>query len=519
MPQNAPLHITLLNDSFPPTIDGVANVTVNYARILAEGGDDVCVATPAYPDVTDDYPFAVYRYPSLGLTEGMGYRAGVPFSPELLHTLEARQPDVIHTHCPVMSTLLARMLRPRVQAPVIFTYHTKFDIDIQKAVHGKLLQEASIRALVNNISACDEVWVVSEGAGQNLRSLGYAGEYRVMENGVDFPRGEAAPCEVEAARARWGIPQRKPVFLFVGRMMWYKGLRLSLDALRAAAAAGEDFCFVLVGDGVDRAEIEAYAAECGLTDRCVFTGAIRDREALRAVFGCADLFLFPSTFDTNGIVVREAAACSCASLLVAGSCAAEGVTDGQTGFLFDGTVEEMTRCIRRVCADRALAHRVGRQAAEGIYISWQDAVARARARYVQVAEDWRAGRLRRAQAPGDDFYETAGAMLAGLGRAENRLQQAQGEAREDWEAARETARSSLQQARENREAAQHRKELEHMQAFVEREKAMRGGYDRYMSYLKNHLTDRLDETRADGEALLKSLHDLWQAQLEKNEKQ
>ena len=46
---------------------------------------------------------------------------------------------------------------------------------------------------MSNISACDEVWAVSHGAGENLRSLGYQGDIVVMENGVDFPRGAAAP--------------------------------------------------------------------------------------------------------------------------------------------------------------------------------------------------------------------------------------------------------------------------------------------------------------------------------------
>ena len=68
-----------------------------------------------------------------------------------------------------------------VDAPLVLTYHTKYDIDIAKAVKRRLLQESAIRALVQNVNACDEVWVVSRGAGENLRSLGYEGEYTVME--------------------------------------------------------------------------------------------------------------------------------------------------------------------------------------------------------------------------------------------------------------------------------------------------------------------------------------------------
>lgn len=88
-----------------------------------------------------------------------------------------------------------------VDAPLVLTYHTKYDVDIAKAVCGKLLQESAIRALVQNIASCDEVWVVSRGAGENLRSLGYEGDYIVMENGVDVPRGRVSDEAIAAATA------------------------------------------------------------------------------------------------------------------------------------------------------------------------------------------------------------------------------------------------------------------------------------------------------------------------------
>ena len=108
--------ICLLNDSFPPEIDGVANAVVNYAKNITKSGENAIVVTPTM-------------------------------------------------HCPITSCLLARSLRAMVDAPLVLTYHTKYDVDIAKAVRGKLLQESAIRALVQNIASCDEVWVVSRGAG------------------------------------------------------------------------------------------------------------------------------------------------------------------------------------------------------------------------------------------------------------------------------------------------------------------------------------------------------------------
>ena len=383
------LGVCLLNDSFPPLIDGVANAVVNYANIIQHTLGRALVATPHYPDAEDRYDFPVVRYRSLNTTKLVGYRAGYPFSARSLAAVEAFGPDLLHSHCPIMSNMMARTLREKLDVPMVFTYHTKFDIDIARAIEGKVLQAAAIRALVDNIAASDEVWVVSRGAGENLRGIGYRGDYVVMENGVDFPRGPAERKEVEALRRELELPAGVPVYLFVGRMMWYKGVRQILEALAIRRRSGADFRMFFVGDGADRREIEESAGKLSLSDVCVFTGAIRDRSLLRRYFSLADLFLFPSTFDTNGIVVREAAACGTASVLVTGSCAAEGIADGEDGYLVDESAQSLARLLERLTT-RQMAE-MGERALARLYVSWEESVRRAFDRYGTVVEDYRRG--------------------------------------------------------------------------------------------------------------------------------
>jgi len=393
-------------------------VVVNYATHLQRDHADAIVATPWYEGVEDRYDFPVLRYPSVDLTDLIGYRAGAPFSAELMRKLEDARPDIIHTHCPLVSTILARMLREQIDAPIVFTYHTKFDIEIGKAIKARLLQEASIKFLVDNIASCDEVWVVSKGAGENLRGLGYTGDYVVMDNGVDFPKSRASREAMDRLALEYGIPGDLPVFLFVGRMMWYKGLRTSLDGLRKVKAAGRRFKFLLVGDGLDRGEIEDYVRELGLEEDCIFAGAVKDRERLRAFFSRADLFLFPSTFDTNGIVVREAAACACPSLLVADSCASEGIVDGRSGLLVDDTADALASKALWALDHRAELRAIGETASEEIYLSWEDAVARAYDRYQIVLANHRGRTRPREGSWQDGFFALAASTLSSLGKVQ-----------------------------------------------------------------------------------------------------
>lgn len=414
--------ICLINDSFPPVTDGVANAVVNYAKILTENGKRATVVTPAYPGADDSqFAFPIVRYPSVDLTKLVGYHAGLPFSSQTLETLVERDFDLIHCHCPVTSAMLARALRDRIHVPLVFTYHTKFDIDIANAIKGKLLQEEAKKVLVDNITACDEVWTVSHGAGENLKSLGYQGDYLVMPNGVDFPKGRVDESLVREVTKDFDLPENVPMFLFVGRMMWYKGLKIILDALAMLKTQGRPFRMVFVGNGGDREEVIAYSEKLGLSDCVFFTAPAYDRNVIRAWYCRADLFLFPSTFDTNGLVVREAAACGLGSVLVRGSCAAEDIRDGESGFLIEENAESMARMLTALSRNPEAMQRVGKTAQDEIYISWKDAVTHAQARYEVVLENFKAGKYLAHNRQSDEAFHAISSYLAAVGRGQEKL--------------------------------------------------------------------------------------------------
>ena len=423
------MKICLLNDSFPPVIDGVADVVKNYADIIhSQENMEAAVGTTYYPEA--DYsslPYHVSAWPGLN-TESLtgGYRTGYPFSIRQIGSLIKFAPDLIHTHCPFSSCLIARSLREATGAPVVFTYHTKYDIDIRRSVSLKILQEEGIKAVVHNISSCDEVWTVSRGAGENLASLGYEGEWKIVPNGVDFPKGRVPAETVEQTVRDYDLPADLPVFLFVGRLMDYKGLPLIADALRILSRTA-DFRMVLIGSGTDGEKMKKTLLEYGISvdetmpdgtivshpgagryGKVIFTGPIRQRETLRAWNCRADLFVFPSVFDTNGLVVREAAACGLASVLIRGSCAAENITEGRNGFLCDEDPESLASFLRYACRHKEEIREAGSRAMEEIYLSWEDAVLYAETLYKQLLEKKENGLLKKRPPLADEpLYEMA----------------------------------------------------------------------------------------------------------------
>ncbi len=408
----------LINDSFPPLIDGVANTTFNYASIIQENYGKAIVATPTYPTAVDDYPFEVCRFPSLPTENMIGYRAGMPFRMKYLANLYEKNIDIIHTHCPFASTLLARTVREAAKKPVILTYHTKFDIDIRKAVDNRLLQDAAIKLIINNISSCDEVWTVSKGAGENLRSLGYQGEYLIMPNGVDMDRYNPTEEHIKMIKEKYHLPLDKPIYLFVGRMMWYKGLRIILDALKIAKEHGVDFRMVFVGGGTDFEDVKEYCHQLQLDNWVIFTGRINERNELKDIYAMADMFLFPSTYDTNGIVVREAAANCLGTILVRDSCAAEDTSENENVLLMEENADSLAQILIQNGQNVDYYHQIGKNAQQQLYLSWQDAVEMAYNRYVEILETYDYNKTKKSSLV-DPLFNFIGESAVGLSKTKD----------------------------------------------------------------------------------------------------
>lgn len=376
--------VGLFNDSFPPLIDGVAQTVKNYAEHLCRKDCNVTVVTPDYRGAEDRYDFEVLRYPSIPTSSLIGYRMGVPFGPETLLKLRAKKFDIMHIHSPFMSSVLAGNINLRGRIPTVLTYHTKFDVDLEKRITNSAFRKIAMEFVLRNVNAVNEVWVVTTGCGEALRNIGYEGTYRVMENGTDFAKGLAAADQIADLRDQYQLYEDVPVFLFVGRMMWYKNIRLILDSLKLLHEEGQAFRAFFIGDGYDLPDIRQYAYDIGLDLQVTFTGPIRDRECLRTFYSVCDLFLFPSTYDTCGIVVKEAAACDCPSLLIRNSCASEGVIHNVSGFLANETPRSCADAIGAAVSDKTLLKAVGVRAGQDLYLTWEEAVGRAHARYREI---------------------------------------------------------------------------------------------------------------------------------------
>ena len=393
------MNIAIMTDSFPPMVDGVSRCALGYAKAMHEGGyGKVIVVAPRQPGVKYNYPFPVYCFNSLGV----GYhdfRAGHPFTPRLLAKMLKMEIDIIHTHSPFIAMTAARQIRKFMKIPIVFTQHTKWDYDLARAVPVKVVAKNMERFAYSNIKAADDVWAVSNQTGEYLVEHGYKGDYFVMPNGTDFPKGEADEGMLKDIVNKFNLPDNVPVILFVGRMMWYKGIGLIIDALEALHKNGFDFRMIFVGDGEDFAKAKRKVTDSKLNHLIHFAGRVYDREVLRAYYTIADLFVLPSVYDNAPLVLQEAAACACPSLVIAGSSSAEIIEDGVSGYHCLHTSKSLADKIHEIFADKERHERVSHNAVEELYTPWSKVVKRSMERYRFVIDEYeKAGKVKKIHA-------------------------------------------------------------------------------------------------------------------------
>lgn len=382
----------IFNDNFPPILDGVALTAQNYAYWLNEKGYDVRVITPYAPnadEVINAASYKINRYISIPIPFRHPYRYGMPHVDlPFMRNWMKMDFELVHAHCPFTSGNLAYAAAQKQHIPMVATFHSKYRQDFEHNVKSKLIVDQMVRHIIRFFEKADEVWIPLPAVEETLREYGYKGHVEVVENGNDF---YTPTVQIEAMRAEMreelGLLPDETMLLFVGQHIWEKNIGFILDAL--ALIKDKPFHLFMVGTGYAVREIRHKISTLGLQDRVTLLGNIHDRERLKKIYAAADLFIFPSLYDTCGLVVRESAAMHTPSLMLAGSTAATAITDGVNGFVSPNSLDEYAAHIVSLMEHPELLIRAGSKASKTISRSWESVMEEVVLRYKDIQESYK----------------------------------------------------------------------------------------------------------------------------------
>lgn len=193
------------------------------------------------------------------------------------------------------------------------------------------LRLALRRAMVRFADGC----ISNSQAGKNyLIEILRSPAEKTFAHPYEVPDAESLLDNTEATGVDFS-GWKRPIFLFVGSIIPRKGLSRLLQACVQLKQQGlHDYTVLVVGDGTQRQELEAYANEHQLNDCVQWIGRV-EYTRLGDYFRNADIFVLPTLEDTWGLVVLEATIFGKPVLCSTGAGTAELIDDGENGYCFD----------------------------------------------------------------------------------------------------------------------------------------------------------------------------------------
>jgi glycosyltransferase involved in cell wall biosynthesis len=322
--------VALFTNNYLPFRGGVTTSVETLRRGLEARGHEAWVFAPRFPGTADADP-RIVRYPSLPAATYPEFALAVPWSREVVRRVRAERFDVFHAHHPFLLGPAARRFARREGRPLVFTYHTRYDKYAHYVPLPRFLVEAAAVGLSTRFAvSADAVLAPSALIRDELGARGVRAHVAVVPTGVDLTH--FAPGDSLAARRRLGLAADDRVLLYVGRLDREKSVGRILTAFERVAGTVPRARLVLAGHGTEADALQRHARRLAVGDRIVFLG-VRPHETLVECYRAADLFVFASETETQGLVLAEAAACGVPAVTVSGPGCDEVVRDGETGVL------------------------------------------------------------------------------------------------------------------------------------------------------------------------------------------
>lgn len=327
------MKIAMMTNNYKPFVAGVPISIERLTEGLKEKGHTVVVFAPSYDSQTKEKD--IVRYGSLLRNVAGGFSVPNSLDPIIEKRFQEEQFDVIHVHHPMMMGQTARYLSRKYGVPLVFTYHTRYEQYLHYVGLSRLsgLMPSCIR---HYTECCDMVIAPTPLMKKYLEEISVKSPISVLPTGL--PKDGFLPDEEKAEEIRRKTLQgRKYLFVCVARLAREKNIEFLLRSMKIRKErCGSDFKLLLIGEGPKRKHLQRLTEELSLQEEIIFHGKESNKE-IKNYCHAADLFLFASQSETQGIVLLESMAAGTPVLAVRGTGTEDIVVDGINGYMTDAS--------------------------------------------------------------------------------------------------------------------------------------------------------------------------------------
>jgi len=339
------MRYTIVTETYPPEVNGVALTVQGLENGLRERGHEVSLVRPRQDDDDGHDDGGALLVRGAGLPRYPGLKFGLPATRRLLRRWQEERPDAIYVATEGPLGWSALRAARRLGIPAATGFHTRFD-EYMRDYGAAFLQGTALRWMRRFHNGGDATLVPTRELQAFLQAQGFS-KVRRLARAVDVMQFDPRLRD-EALRAQWGVGPGGFAAVYVGRIAPEKNLDLAVRAFRALQAVRPDARFAWIGDGPAREALERD------NPNFVFCGVQRG-EALARHFASGDLFVFPSHSETFGNVTLEALASGVPTVAFDYGAAREYLRDGVHGAaLADGDDAGFVDAVVRLGSDDVL---------------------------------------------------------------------------------------------------------------------------------------------------------------------
>jgi 1,2-diacylglycerol 3-alpha-glucosyltransferase len=312
------MNILFISDVFFPRVNGVSTSINTFATELRALGHQVTLIAPSYTD-EDKHEEWTVRVPS----------HKIYFDPEdrlmnfgklkaLLPWIRDKHFDVIHIHTPFTAHYVGIHFGKKLDIPVVETYHTFFEDYLHHYL--PFIPQFISRKLARTISrrqcnAVDGIVSPSKPMLDVLKQYGIKTPAEVVATGLDD--SSFARVDGEHFRMSHDIPLAQPMLLFVGRVAHEKNIGFLLEMHVELIKKHPDALLVITGEGPAEESIKHSIDKLDISNKVRMIGYLDRSHELIACYKAADIFVFASKSETQGLVLLEAMAQGTAVVAIA----------------------------------------------------------------------------------------------------------------------------------------------------------------------------------------------------------
>jgi glycosyltransferase involved in cell wall biosynthesis len=312
------MNILFISDVFFPRVNGVSTSINTFATELRALGHQVTLIAPSYTD-EDKQEEWIVRVPS----------HKIYFDPDdrlmnfgklkaLLPWIRDKHFDVIHIHTPFTAHYVGIHFGKKLDIPVVETYHTFFEDYLHHYL--PFIPQFISRKLARTISrrqcnAVDGIVSPSKPMLDVLKQYGIKTPAEVVATGLDD--SSFARVDGEHFRMSHDIPLAQPMLLFVGRVAHEKNIGFLLEMHGELIKKHPDALLVITGEGPAEESIKHSIDKLDISNKVRMIGYLDRSHELIACYKAADIFVFASKSETQGLVLLEAMAQGTAVVAIA----------------------------------------------------------------------------------------------------------------------------------------------------------------------------------------------------------